>query len=72
MSDCEKLPTCIFFNDKMKNAPATASIYKKTYCVGNNSNCARYLVLKVLGKDKVPDDLFPNEAQRAKNIIAKS
>ncbi len=72
MSDCEKLLTCIFFNDKMKNAPATAQIYKKSYCQGNNANCARYLVLKTLGADKIPVDLFPNEAQRAKKIINDS
>ncbi|NWF75336.1 MAG: hypothetical protein HXY53_01955 [Nitrospirae bacterium] len=67
--DCECLKNCPFFNDKMANMPATAQMYKKRYCLDNNSECARYIVFKTLGRDKVPIDLFPNDLKKAKNLI---
>lgn len=71
MADCEFIKRCPFFWDKMKNAPAMSSIYKKKYCKGDNSNCARYMVATRAGRDKVPKDLFPNQQERAKKIISK-
>ena len=70
MADCEVLGGCPFFNDKMANMPGTASAFKRKYCQGDNRSCARYMVLKALGKPKVPADLFPNQGDRAKKIIA--
>ena len=71
MSDCECLKGCIFFNDKMKDAGGLGSMYKKRYCLGDNSQCARYMVFKKLGKPAVPADLYPNQQDRAKQLIAK-
>ena len=69
MADCECLPTCIFFNDKMKNKPASAEQFKRNYCRGDNKDCARFQVFQALGKENVPTDLFPNQPDRAKKII---
>ena len=69
MQNCEMLPTCPFFNDKMSKQPATAQSMKTRYCMGGNSLCARYLVVKTLGKEKVPANLFPNQMDKAKNLI---
>jgi hypothetical protein len=71
MADCELLSTCVFFNDMMSNMPSTSNIFKIVYCNGNNSNCARYMVRKELGKDRVPADLFPNQTDKARDIISK-
>ncbi len=71
MAECEVLSACIFFNDKMANMPGTAAGYKRQYCQGDNLQCARYMVLKSLGKPKVPPDLFPNQESRARKIIAE-
>ncbi len=71
MADCQSLATCIFFNDKMAKMPETAKYMKKKYCMGDYSVCARYAVSSKLGKDSVPVDLFPNDAERAKEILAK-
>jgi len=49
--------------------PATAAGYKRKYCTGDNQNCARYIVLKKLGGDKVPVDLFPNQVAKAEMLI---
>jgi hypothetical protein len=72
MAQCELLPTCLFFNDKMQNMPAVAGLYKQRYCQGDKMQCARYLVFSQLGRPAVPADLFPNEADRARQILAQA
>ena len=71
MADCECLPGCVFFNDKMAKMPSTTDLFKKRYCKGDNINCARYMVFKALGKEKVPPYLYPNMVERAKGVILK-
>jgi len=70
MADCECLNGCPFFNDKMPEDMGLGSIFKTKYCQGDNSNCARYMVLKSLGKPAVPADIYPNQHDRAKKMIA--
>jgi len=70
MADCECLPKCPFFNDKMQGVPAMISILKNKYCRGDNSICARYMVFKALGRERVPADLFPNQVERAQGLIS--
>jgi hypothetical protein len=69
MANCECLPGCPFFNDKMAEKPATANIMKKKYCLGDNSECARYIIFKSVGKEHVPSDLFPSQHERINKII---
>jgi len=52
----------------MNNMPATANVMKKRYCLGDNSQCARFMVAQRLGRDKVPTDLFPNQYDKAKKL----
>ena len=70
MADCECLPRCLFFNDKMQNMPAAANLLKKRLCQGDNTRCARHMVLMAKDRDKVPPDLTPNQVDRAATIIA--
>ncbi len=70
MSDCECLKGCIFFNDKMKDVGGIGAMFKKRYCLGDNTQCARYMVFKKLGKPAVPSDLYPNQQDRAKQLLA--
>ena len=70
MADCNLLETCIFFNDKMGNMPSTAEVVKMRYCREENSGCARHMIYEAVGRGKVPQDLFPNNTERAKQIIA--
>ena len=70
MAECELLEKCIFFNDKMSNMPAMASIFKDKYCKDDNTECARYMVFKALGREKVPPNLFPNMQDKAKEVIS--
>ena len=70
MADCECLPVCPFFNDKMAGMPAMAEMMKKKYCRSKFETCARFTVRQKLGKDKVPMDMFPNQMDRARKLIA--
>jgi len=70
MEKCPYLPGCVFFNDKMLGKPATAELYKQTYCLDSPKQCARLIVREALGKEKVPADLFPNDRARADAILA--
>jgi len=70
MAECVCLPGCPFFNDKMQNMPALAGIMKKRYCMDDFDSCARYMVFTKLGKEKVPMDLYPNQVERANEILA--
>jgi len=68
MADCEKLRSCPFFRDELAYMPRTAALMKETYCRGDKSTCARYVV--ALKGIPVPGDLFPNQRDRAHRIIA--
>ena len=69
MTECPSLQNCPFFNDKMANMPSTAEIIKKNNCKSDYTKCARYMVSKALGKEKVPSDLFPTQIENAKQLI---
>lgn len=69
MGSCECLTGCIFFNDKMSGMPVLADRLKNKYCRGDNRDCARHMVMRRLGKGKVPADLFPNQHDRANTLI---
>ena len=71
MAECELLAGCLFFNDKMPMDSGTGALYKQRYCEGDSSNCARFVVAKELGREKVPVNLYPNMFDRAREIIAE-
>ena len=70
MPDCELLQGCPFFQDQMKGLDSIKDMFKKKYCRGDFSDCARYIVFKALGRANVPADLIPNQVNRAKQVIA--
>jgi hypothetical protein len=72
MPECVNLKGCPFFNDKMSDRDGLGAIYKKKYCLGDNSLCARYMICTKLGKQFVPGDLYPNMYDRAQKIISQS
>lgn len=69
MADCECLGICPFYNDRMANMPSMAKLTKKRFCKGNNKDCARFIVNKALGPQKVPSDLYPADREKAINIL---
>ena len=71
MPDCELLKGCLFFNDKMPLEVGMGKIFKEKYCQGDNSICARYMVAKSVGREKVPQNLYPNMKDKANEIMKK-
>ena len=69
MPDCEMIAKCLFFNDKLADKPGTAEMMKNRYCRGDFKECARYVVCKALGREKVPADMFPIHMDKAQAMI---
>ncbi|MBN1524669.1 MAG: hypothetical protein JW904_09310 [Spirochaetales bacterium] len=71
-NSCECLKKCSFFNDKMADMQLVSDLMKMKYCKGEHWECGRFMVFKVLGKEHVPDDLYPNEVYRAAVLLKKA
>jgi hypothetical protein len=69
MAKCELIENCIFINDRKTTMPSTASAYRKIYCEQDFATCGRYMVCMTIGGEHVPQDLFPHQSDRAKDII---
>jgi len=69
MAECEFLKTCPFFNTRMAQMPMMAEIYKDKYCKGDFRSCARQIVAQQLGRENIPEDLYPNQLGRAQELI---
>lgn len=70
MAECECLPKCPFFNDRMAEKPATANLMKKRYCLGDNAQCARHMIFSAVGGERVPSDLYPSQTERVQAVLA--
>ena len=70
MAECAFMADCPFFNGRMASMPRVAEVYSKRYCSGDSSQCAIYIVSMVLGKEKIPEDLFPSQKERALRFIS--
>jgi hypothetical protein len=70
MAECDRLATCIFFNDRMDGMPTVAALLKKQYCQGDFQRCARFRVAAKLGSTHVPESLFPQDSAAANRIVA--
>lgn len=69
---CENLKGCPFYNDKMDIESGLGKLYKRNYCEGDKTSCARYIVGSKLGKENVPVDLYPNMHERAEKILEEN
>ncbi len=70
MLNCELAETCVFLNEQVAGMPSTSAVYMKIYCEQDFDNCGRYMVFNAIGRENVPNDLFPNQSDRAKEVIA--
>ena len=61
MAQCELCGSCFFFNEQASEMPHTAAYLKDKYCKRDFAGCARFLVSKSYGKDRVPTYLYPND-----------
>ena len=68
--DCEMTDTCPFFANKSDESRAV-ELLKEVYCRGHQQQCARYRVLKAVGRENVPLTLYPNQTHLVEGIIKK-
>lgn len=71
MQECEYIDNCPFFRGELSEKPVEIEEMKEKYCRRNNLNCARYMVARTLGKEYMPEDLYPHEKEVAYQLIAK-
>lgn len=73
MPECECLKNCPYFESgPASEISAVGKMRREEYCQGDYSKCARYMVFKALGREKVPRDLLPFQVSRAEELINKS
>ena len=49
MSHCDRINTCLFYNEKLPVMPLVKHMMKNDYCRGNSSSCARHILIDTLG-----------------------
>jgi hypothetical protein len=66
---CEYLGSCAFIETIEKDDPISADAVRMTYCDRDKYGCARYSLLQVLSPEDVPDHLWPNDEEEARDVI---
>ena len=69
MNKCPVLEKCRFFNDIVENMPSISESLKEQYCLGDNTECARFRIFTAIGKEHLPDDVFPHEMDKAEKLV---
>ena len=70
MAMCEKFEKCPFYQGKMDCEKGLGAMYKKHYCEGDKTTCARYIVSTQCGPQFVDNNLYPNMDKKAQEILA--
>lgn len=70
MAMCEKFEKCPFYQGKMDCEKGIGAMYRKHYCEGDNTICARYIVSTQCGPEFVTNGLYPNMDKKAQEILA--
>ena len=71
MGVCEKLEKCPFYQGKMSMDSGLGSMYKKKYCEGDKTICARYIIATQLGPEYVNNNIYPNMNNVAEKLLAE-
>ncbi|GAB6094428.1 hypothetical protein JCM14469_06800 [Desulfatiferula olefinivorans] len=66
---CEFMETCRFFIDEM-TIESIAVRFRQRYCLSCKEACAVYMVRSALGEAATPPRLYPNEYDRALDLLS--
>lgn len=66
---CEKFEKCPFYQEKMPCDSGIGAMYRKRYCEGDKTLCARYQVSTKCGPEFVTNNLYPNMHAQAEEIL---
>jgi hypothetical protein len=69
---CNLVEKCEFFNDRLKDMPAMSEVLKERFCMREHKACARYLVFLEVGRDKIPENLFPNNIEKVAKLLSEA
>ena len=69
---CEKFEKCPFYQGKMDCEKGIGALYRKNYCEGDKTKCARYIVSTQCGPEFVNNNLYPNMDKKAQEILAEN
>jgi hypothetical protein len=70
MPECEIIQTCLFFNEPaVRDMPGLVKQLKTTYCLGDNTKCARHKVYKALGRQAIPKLMLPDQYDWAQQVL---
>ena len=72
MAMCEKFEKCPFYQGKMDCDKGIGALYRKNYCEGDKTKCARYIVSTQCGPEFVNNSLYPNMDKKAQEILANN
>ena len=72
MTMCEKFEKCPFYQGKMDCEKGIGALYRKNYCEGDKTKCARYIVSTQCGPEFVNNNLYPNMDKKAQEILAEN
>ena len=70
-STCPYRRRCAFFRCEMDNLPGTAGLYRRRYCFGRHSQCARYIAYWDLDGRLECEDLLPHQHKRAEAMVLR-
>ena len=71
MQECELIESCPFYNGQLEGDKVQIDAMKEKYCKVNNLNCARYMIFIALGRESMPEELFPHQKDRAYEVISQ-
>lgn len=69
MGKCPHLGNCAFFAGKIAGKTELIDSLKQTYCLADNTCCARWQVSRLKGVENVPPDLYPNALDRLRDLL---
>ena len=72
METCEKLAKCPFYQGEMSMDSGLGRMYKRKYCEGDKTQCARYRIATTVGPEFVTNHIYPNMKDMADKIIAEN
>ncbi len=68
MAYCDIHGSCFFFNEQGTEMPHTTEYLKERYCKGIFTECALYRISNFIGKEHVPQNLYPNDMLETLNF----
>lgn len=67
---CTYAATCPVFTTGLGPLPHLGIKYRRAYCRGGWSECARHLLADTVGSDSVPATLLPSQRNQIVEVVA--